>query len=57
MKTKIKIKNFDGQVVEKSGDTRALDHLEAQQKYRSSTFKDKTKYNRKVKHKNKNWEI
>jgi len=32
------------------------DHLDTQLKFRSNVFKDKTKYNRKEKHKNKRGE-
>ena len=51
MKLKVKVKDFDGKekVLEKEG--RNLDHLKAQQTYKHIVFKDKTKYNRKKKHK------
>lgn len=56
MKTRIKIKNFKGKTVELEREVPAKDHLEAQMKYKHYIFRDKTKYTRKRKHKNKNIE-
>lgn len=50
---KIKIKNFDGRVVELEKTTSSPDHLKAQQMHKKIVFRDKTKYTRKNKHKNK----
>lgn len=53
MKLKVKVKDFDGKekVLEKEG--RNLDHLKAQQTYKHIVFRNKKKYNRKKKHKNR----
>lgn len=53
MKLKVKVKDFDGKekVLEKEG--RNLDHLKAQQTYKHIVFRNKKKYNRKRKHRNK----
>lgn len=53
MKKKIKIKNFDGKVTELEKEIPAPDHLQAQNKYPSIIFKNKKKYTRKKKYKNK----
>lgn len=53
MKTKIKIKNFDGQEEVFEVNKRAEDHFDAQRKYRKITFRNKKIYNRKRKHKQK----
>lgn len=54
MKRKIKITdNISGKVIEKEVEIPAKDHLEAQIKFPHIIFRDKTKYNRKIKHKNK----
>ena len=50
MKKKIKIKDFNGNTYTLEKEIRAKDHLEAQQKYKSITFRDKTKFTRKTKH-------
>ena len=50
---KLKIKNFDGKVVELEKTTSSPDHLKAQQMHKKIVFRDKTKYTRKNKHKNK----
>lgn len=53
MLAKLKIKNFEGKLVQKEMEIPAKDHLEAQIKYKHQVFRDKTKYTRKKKHKNK----
>ena len=53
MRVKLKIKNFKGTKVEVEKEIPAKDHLEAQIKYKHTVFRDKTKYTRKKKHKNK----
>jgi hypothetical protein len=53
MRVKLKIKDFEGKKVEIEKETPAKDHLEAQMKYKHIVFRDKTKYTRKKKHKNK----
>ena len=50
MKAKLKIKNFSGKVIVLEKEIRALDHLEAQKKFKSVTFRDKTKFSRHPKH-------
>jgi hypothetical protein len=52
MRLKIKIKNFEGDLVQKEKEISSKDHLEAQIKYKHMVFRDKTKYTRKKKHKN-----
>lgn len=56
MRVKLKIKNFEGKKVEIEKEIPAKDHLEAQIKYKHKIFRDKTKYTRKSKHKNKDIE-
>ncbi len=56
MKKKIKIKDFDNKIIELEKEIPAPDHLQAQIKYPTIIFKNKKKYNRKRKHKNKNLE-
>lgn len=56
MKKKIKIKDFDNKIIELEKEIPAPDHLQAQIKYPSIIFKNKKKYNRKRKYKNKNLE-
>lgn len=56
MLVKLKIKNFEGKLVQKEKEIPAKDHLEAQIKYKHKIFRDKTKYTRKSKHKNKDIE-
>lgn len=54
MKRKIKIiDNVSGKVIEEETEIRNLDHFEVQLKERAHVFRDRTKYTRKVKHKNK----
>lgn len=53
MRVKLKVKDFKGKTSEISKEIPAKDHLEAQIKYKHQVFKDKTKYTRKKKHKNK----
>lgn len=54
MKKVIKIKDFDGSITVLTKEIAAKDHLAAQQKYKAQTFRDRTKYTRKLKHKNHN---
>ena len=53
MRVKLQIKNIKGKKVEVEKEIPAKDHLEAQIKYKHTVFRDKTKYTRKKKHKNK----
>lgn len=53
MRVNIKVKDFKGKKTEIQKEIPAKDHLEAQIKYRSAVFRDKTKYTRKKKHKNR----
>lgn len=53
MKKVIKIKDFDGNITVLTKEIAAKDHLAAQQKYKAQTFRDRTKYTRKLKHKNR----
>lgn len=59
MKRKIKVRDFSGKVVVLEKEMRELDHLEAQKKFKSVIFHDKTKFKRHKKHKKKeldeNW--
>lgn len=50
MKKKIKVRDFDGKVKILEKEVRALDHLKAQQKFKATTFRDKTKFSRHPKH-------
>ena len=52
MRVKLKIKDFDGKMLEIEKETRSKDHLKDQIKYKHIVFRDKTKYTRKKKHKN-----
>lgn len=56
MKQRIKIKDFNGkeEVVEKK--EKATDHLQSQIKHKHIIFRDRTKYSRKKKYRNKNCE-
>ena len=54
MKAKLKIKNFSGKIIVLEKEVRALDHLEAQKKFKSVTFRDKTKFSRHLKHRKRN---
>ena len=54
MKAKLKIKNFSGKIIVLEKEVRALDHLEAQKKFKSVTFRDKTKFSRHPKHRKPN---
>lgn len=56
MRVKLKIKDFEGKKVEIEKETPSKDHLQAQIKYKHIVFRDKTKYTRNRKHKNKNIE-
>lgn len=56
MRVKLKIKDFKGKITEIQKEIPAKDHLEAQMKYKHQIFRDKTKYTRKKKHKNKDIE-
>ncbi|MBO7691017.1 MAG: hypothetical protein J6T10_00100 [Methanobrevibacter sp.] len=53
MKKKIKIKDFNGKTVEIEKEISAPDHLQAQIKYPKIIFKNKKRYTRKIKYKNK----
>ena len=54
---KIKINVHDrGKTYSATKEISNKDHLETQLKFKSNVFKDKTKYDRKEKHKNKNGE-
>lgn len=54
MKQKIRIVDkIHGKVTEREFEVPNKAHLEAQIKFKSSVFRDRTKYTRKVKHKNK----
>ena len=54
MKRKIKIiDKVSGKTIEKETEIRNLDHFEIQKKTRAHIFRDRTKYTRKRKHKNK----
>ena len=53
MRVKLNIKGFDGKKVKIEKEIPAKDHLEAQIKYKHTVFRDKTKYIRKKKHKNR----
>lgn len=53
MRLKIKVKDFEGKKTQIEKEVSAPDHLQAQIKYKHQIFKDKTKYTRKSKHKNK----
>lgn len=52
MKTKIKVKDFEGKEQILVRTERGIDHLKAQQIHKHKVFRDKTKYTRKQKHKN-----
>ena len=55
MKQKVKIiDNINKKVVKKEFETPNKMHLDAQIKYRANVFRDKTKYTRKQKHRNRN---
>ena len=56
MKTKLKIKDFNGKVSVLEKEVRELDRLEAQKKFKSVTFRDRTKFKRHKKHKKKEFE-
>lgn len=53
MKAKVNITDFSGKRISGEQEIPAKDHLEAQRKYRANVFRDKTKYTRKKKHKNR----
>lgn len=53
MKTKVKVKDFEGKEKVFEVDKRAEDHFDAQRKYRKIVFRNKKAYNRKRKHKQK----
>lgn len=54
MKRKIKIiDNVSGKVIEGEKEVRNEMHFDVQRKTRAHVFRDRTKYTRKVKHKNK----
>ena len=53
MKVKVNITDFNGKRISGESEIPAKDHLEAQMKYKHTVFRDKTKYTRKKKHKNR----
>lgn len=54
MKTKVRIVDkIHGKVLEKEVSVPNKAHLDAQIKFKSAVFRDRTKYTRKIKHKNK----
>ena len=54
MKRKIKV-TLDNKTIEGEVEIRNLDHFNVQRTTRAQIFRDKTKYNRKRKHKNKDY--
>lgn len=56
MKTKVKLKDFDGKVIEGEVNVPNKFHFEVQKNTRMNIFRDKTKYTRKQKHKKKNFD-
>lgn len=55
MKQKVKmVDNINNKVIEKEFEIPNKMHLDAQIKYRANVFRDKTKYSRKQKHRNRN---
>ena len=57
MKTKIRIKDFDGKEKVLEKEQRNLDHLKAQQTYKHQGFRDRKKFYRKKKHKKRSEEF
>lgn len=57
MKTKIRIKDFDGKEKVLEKEQRNLDHLKAQQIYKHQVFRDKKKFYRKKKHRKRSEEF
>lgn len=53
MKTKIKVRDFNGKESVLEKEQRNLDHLKAQQTYKHQIFRNKKKFYRKRKHKKK----
>lgn len=53
MKTKIKVRDFNGKETVLEKEQRNLDHLKAQQTYKHQVFRNKKKFYRKRKHKKK----
>lgn len=53
MRVKLKIKDFEGKKTEIEKEIPSKDHLQSQIKYKHIVFRDKTKYTRKKKHKNR----
>jgi hypothetical protein len=55
MKRKVKmVDNVNNTVIQKEVEMPSKDHLAAQIKYPTRVYKDKTKYTRKQKHRNRN---
>ena len=54
MKTKLKIKDFNGKLHVLEKEVRAQDHLAAQQKFKATVFCDKTKFSRHPKYRKLN---
>lgn len=57
MKTKIRIKDFDGKEKVLEKEQRNLDHLKTQQTYKHQVFRDRKKFYRKKKHKKRSEEF
>lgn len=53
MKTKIKVRDFNGKESVLEKEQRNLDHLKAQQTYKHQVFRNKKRFYRKRKHKKK----
>ena len=53
MRLKIKVKDFEGKNVQIEKEIPAKDHLKSQTTYKHQVFRDRTKYTRKSKYKNK----
>lgn len=54
MKKKVRV-TLNGKTTEGEVEVRNTLHFEVQRRTRSNVFRDKTKYNRKLKHKNKEY--
>lgn len=54
MKQRIKIKDFNGKEEVIIKNEKATDHLQSQLTHKHIIFRDRTKYSRKKKHRNKN---
>lgn len=56
MKQKIKVRDYNGNVIEGELTVPNKMHFEVQRKTRANVFRDKTKYTRKQKYKNKKFD-